>query len=199
VLFFTLAIWALLDFFRDPTRMSGLKASLFCGLYLISHGYIIPFIPCLIALTFLFADSDEQELGFLTKPCTGIRLLAREMIWFFPYLFFPLYYYPLLHTFNKAVWLGFFAFDHLPGFIDNIGYPLTLLILFSVASSIAIKKTRLRQTLLFTICGAFYLAPLFFGTPPGITVVRGYMLLGTYSWLLCALGVLDALLAKKEN
>jgi hypothetical protein len=42
------------------------------------------------------------------------------------------------------------------------------------------KRASSNETLLLVTCGAAYLAPLFFAAPPGITMVRGYMLMGTF-------------------
>ena len=196
VFFVTLAIWALLDFFEDPTLTSGLKASLFCGLYLISHGYILPFIPCVIILMSMFAGSAEQSPKGSSRLPAGIRLVVREKVYLFPLLFLPMLCSPILHTLRRPTQLGFYLFDHLPGFINNIGIPLALLMVFSAAGGIFVKQIRSRQSLLLFICGAAYLAPLFFGTPPDITVVRGYMLMGIYFWLLGTFVVMDALLAK---
>jgi hypothetical protein len=198
VFFVTLAIWALLNFFEDPRLTSGLTASLFCGLYLISHGYILPFIPCVIIMMFMFASSSGQSPQVLSRLHTGIRIVVRDKVYLFPLLFLPMLCSPFLHTLRKPTQLGFFLFDHLPGFINNIGIPLALLMFFSVVVGIFVKQIRSKQSLLFFICGAAYLAPLFFGSPSGITVVRGYMLMGGYFWLLAMLVVMDSLLARNK-
>ncbi len=199
VFFVTLAISALLDFFEDPTLKSGLTASLFCGLYLISHGYILPFIPCVIILMFMFAGSSGYSPKGLSRLRTGIRLVIREKVYLFPLLFLPMLLSPILHTLRRPSQLGFYLFDHLPGFINNIGIPLALLMFFSVTGGILAKQIRSKQFLLLSICGAAYLAPLFFGTPPDITVVRGYMLIGIYFWLLGTLVVMDSLLTRNKR
>jgi hypothetical protein len=197
VFFVTLAIWALLDFLRNPTLASGLKASLFCGLYLISHGYILPFIFCFVVIL-LFAE-DNGQVSASSKLRRGISLAVTEKVWLFPLLFVPMYFVPLLHTLAKPTQLGFYLFEHLSGFVNNVGVPLALLLLTAVAAGILAKEVRSSQTLLFACCGGAYLAPLFLGTPPGITVVRGYMLIGIYFWLLCAMVVVDALFMRNRR
>jgi hypothetical protein len=60
--FVTLAIWKLLDFFQQPTVRIELLASAPAGLYLISHGYIIPFIPCVISIINLFGHAEKRDV-----------------------------------------------------------------------------------------------------------------------------------------
>ena len=189
VFFVTLAIWKLLDFFERPTTTSGLSASIFSGLYLISHGYIIPFIPCLISMMVLFAPAKKNDV--FTRFTASVKLCWRHLVWIFPLLFFPLYLYPIGHALRKPTRLGFYLQDHLPGFIENTGYLLALLLFTAIIISLCAKTLRSKYTILFIICGASYLAPLFFGTPKGITVIRPYMLMGTYFLVLSAAVVLD--------
>jgi hypothetical protein len=196
VFFVTLAIWALLNFFEYPRLTTGLMASLFCGLYLISHGYILPFIPCAIILVLLFAGNDEQNPRVLSRLTEGIRLAVRKKVYFFPLLFLPMLCAPILHTLRRPTRPGFYLFDHITGFINNIGIPLALLMLFAALSSVFVKHSRSKQSLLLFSCGVAYLAPLFLGAPRGITVARGYMLMGIYFWLLATLVVMDALRSK---
>jgi hypothetical protein len=197
VFFVTLAIWRLIDFFEKPTAKSGLLASVFSGLYVISHGYILPFIPSLVSIILLFGPSKKS--GIVFRFNTGMKLCSQYLVWVFPLLFLPLCVYPLGHSLRKPTRLGFYLQDHLPGFIENVGYFLALLLFAAVIISLCSKVIRSKYTILFTICGAAYLAPLFFGTPPGITSIRGYMLMGTYFLLLCAAVVLDKLLVTKPS
>ena len=198
VLFVTLAIWTLLDFFEHPTLISGLGASLFCSLYLISHGYILPSIFCFIVLMLIFVGNNEQDPSAFSRLHKGVKLVITNKVWLFPLLFLPMAVLPILHTLAKPTRLGFYVFDHVPGFVNNIGVPLALLLCITIASSIFVKEIRSKHTIFFAICGAAFLTPLFIGTPPGITVVRGYMLMGIYFLLLGALVVVDALLTPKK-
>jgi hypothetical protein len=193
VFFVTLSFWALFDFFQQPTYRSGFVASFFCAMYLISHGYIIPFFPCLILFTLLFV---RKCFGLFQDLWKGIKLLLIRWVWFFPILTVPMVYFTVQHTLEKPTRLGFFVLDHLSGFVGNMGLPLTILGLMAVASALWIRSLRTNWGVFFAVGGVFYLAPLFFGTPPGITLVRGYMLMGGYLWTLCMVCVMDVLISK---
>jgi len=196
VFFVTLAFWALLNLFRRPSRRTGLVASLTCGLYLISHGYIIPFVPCLFAAAILLVRSRDSAIG--RRLGTGIVIMGRSLVWVFPLLFLPLYYHPLEHTLGKDTRLGFYLADHVRGFVGNVGIPLGLLMVAAAVLGVTLRRMRSRESILFAICGASYLAPLFFGAPPGITVVRGYMLVGTCFWLVSLAAAFDRLMERKR-
>ena len=60
VFFITLAIWALVNFFSKPSIKGGLISSLFIGLYLISHGYILSFFLCLLYIIFFYMPSGVK-------------------------------------------------------------------------------------------------------------------------------------------
>jgi hypothetical protein len=193
VFFVTLAIWKLIDFFETPTLKTGIAASAFSGLYLISHGYIIPFLPSLVSLVVLFAPGEKN--GLLNRLTTGVRLCSRYFVWLFPLLFLPLCVYPLGHALRKPTRLGLYLPDYLPGFVENIGYFLASTLFAAVVIGLFSNQVRSKPVLLFMACGAAYLAPLFFGARPGITSIRGYMLMGTFFLVLCAAVVLDKALA----
>lgn len=189
VFFVTLALYSVLKFFQQPSLLSGLKASFLTGLYLLSHGYIIPFLPCFILLLFL---SPSEESSVFARLKNRTILVIKYFVWLFPLLFLPMSLYPLKHALNKPAQFGFFFLNHLAGFIGNIGYFLFGLLVLSSLFFIFAKTARSAQNLLLLLCGIFYLAPLIFGTPPGITVVRGYMLLGTYFLILFTLRAFES-------
>lgn len=193
--FITLAIWAVLNFFDSPTAKNGITASWFLGLYLISHGYIVPFIPCLITMVVLF--SGYQHGAIAQRFIQGYRLLITKWVFLFPILFISFYAGALLHTLEKKTRLGFFLPNHIFGLISNVGALLFLAFIFSVILIILIKKFRSRNSLLFFIFGISYLAPLFFLTPPGITLVRGYTLIGIYFFVLLTAVLLDQMVKLK--
>lgn len=197
VFFITLAIWKLIDFFYLPSAKNGLTASLFLGLYLIAHGYIIPFIPSLLLTTALFNNKNGGTLIY--RLYHGIALLFKRLVWVLPVLLFPFYSSSILHTFRKQTRLGFFLKYHLAGFIENIGIILTALILYSLFAVIFYKKLRENKIILFMGIGIFYLLPLLFGTPAGITISRGYMLISAYFLVLCAIIVFDKLFERNRR
>ncbi len=176
VFFVTTAIWALIQFFRHPAGF-GLIASLFTGLYLISHGYILPFIVPLVAIIFLFGPPDNQNIKYRFIQCS--RLIINKLLWLFPIALFPFYLVPLQHTFSKKTHLGFYWF-YIFTFIRMAGIFLFVYFIISAFYFFIARSPRRKSAALFFICAISYLAPLFFGTPKGITVVPGYMLMGTY-------------------
>jgi len=191
VFFGAIALWSLLNFFNHPTTKTGLVASLCSALYLISHGYIIPFIPCLVSVAALFPPSERDSA--LDKLGTGIKLLTARLVWLLPVLSLPLCYTSVVHGLQKRARIGFFLPNHILGFVENTGVLLALcLLVFTVIGTLS-RKTRSKEILLLATWGLAYLAPLFFGTPPGVTVVRGYMLVGTFYLVLCTTLVLDKL------
>ena len=197
VTFVTIAIWALVDFFEHPTKITGLKASFFTGLYLISHVYIVPFIFCLASIAVIFGPKYNSNI--FHGACAAAADAARKLVWVFPVLFFPFYYHAIAHTLEKSSRLGCYLPHHIGGFVGNIGLFLTLLLVISIIMGAVYKDLRSKYTLLFTASGLCYLLPLFFGAPPGITVIRGFMLMGIYFWVLCLACVLDRFSVKHQK
>ena len=78
--------------------------------------------------------------------------------------------------------------------MNNIGIFLLFLIISSTIIFLFYKNFRNKLNLFFLLCGIAYLVPLFVGTPPGITVVRGYLLMGTYFLILFAVLIVDKLI-----
>ena len=184
-----LALWALVAFLQRPTLLRAAAASLAGALYLMSHGYILPFVPCFFITLYYFAP--EPLLPPARRFLNALLLLARRGVWLAPLLAAPLYYHPLMHAFTKRTRPGFYLADHLPGFIGNAGLLLGVMMAAAALYAVVNRASRRRPEGLMALCGAFYLAPLVFGTPPDITVVRGYMLAGACFWLLCLGFVMD--------
>ena len=195
VLFITLAVWTLRGFFAEPTIRTGLTASLASGLYLVSHGYILPFLPCLVVLIIFWAPGREGNV--FSRLWVGTKLLARKGVWVFPLLALPFCLHPLAHALQKPSRPGFYLFSHAAGFLGNIGLGVMLLLAAAVAAFVMLRETRTQAVVFLALGGAFYLAPLFLGTPAGVTVVRHYMLMGTVLWVWAAALVLDVLAAKR--
>jgi len=201
VFFVTLAIWKLVDFFEVPTVRTGLIASFFVGLYQISHGYILPFLPCLICISVLFA-STYPEAPFLKSFWLSSLLSIKNFLWLFPLLFVPLSYYSLRHIFidRGGGKLGCYLFDYIPVFVATLGLPLTLFFCLSVIVSIFSKKVRSKKNILFIICGSLYLIPIFIDiSPDSGTVVSGYFLMGAYFLILQLSCVCDELVKSHQK
>lgn len=197
VLAITLAIWALVRFFDNPTTRSGLTASLASALYLVSHGYILPFLPFVVLLIILWAPAGGKNL--VRRFWAGTKLLARKGVWVFPLLALPFCLYPVGHTLKKPTRPGFYLGSHLSGFLGNTGLGVILLLVVAAAAFIKLREARTRTIISLALGGVFYLAPLFVGTPAEITAVRHYMLMGTVLWIWAAVLVLECLAAKRPN
>jgi hypothetical protein len=178
VLFVTLAIWSLLDFFDRPTLKRGLVASFFLGLYLISHGYVLPVVFCLVSMLTIFPRGGARTP--LGKLKWGLYLFVTRWVWLFPALFSRVCFYSLAHSVSKPTAFGVYLSQHLPRFIENVGILIFVFLIVTVLIGLFSKRASSNETLLLVTCGAAYLAPLFFAAPPGITMVRGYMLMGTF-------------------
>lgn len=196
VFFVTLAIWSLLDFYDRPTLKQGLVASFFLGLYLISHGYILPIIFCLVSMMALLPRGARTSLGKFKR---GISLFVTRFVWLFPALFSRVCFHSIAHSVNKATSFGIYLLHHLPGFIENVGILAFVFLVATALIGLFSKKASSGETLLLVTCGATYLAPLFFATPPGITVARGYMLMGTFFLVLNMAIVIGKLATKHEK
>ena len=196
VFFCTMALQALLRFWQTPNRKSGFMASLAIGLYLVSHGFIVPFFPSFFIALLLF--SPDKKGSLFSRIRSGIVLCCKNYIWLFPLLFSPLCIYPMAHTLSKKTRLGFYLSNHFSSLLADVGIFFLALLLMATIAYWAFAKIRSQPliTLLgFMACA--YMAPLLFGTPPGVTVVRDYLLMGIYFWMLFAILVLDKLLPQK--
>jgi hypothetical protein len=206
VFFVTLALWALLDFYADPTWKRGFVASIGLGAYLLSHGYVVPVVFCVASMAILFAQTKSmatESLLFCPRRIEspsrvrrfgrGIELFVVRFVWFWPAVALAIYAQAILHMFRKRTAFGLFLPHHLPGFIGNIGLPMAALVLVASVVGLLVKRARSNETLFLLTCGTAYLAPLFFAVPPGITVIRGYMLMGTCFLVLNTIVVIEKL------
>lgn len=105
----------------------------------------------------------------------------------------PLLVKPIKYSFTKKTALGFYFTDHLPGFLGNYGHGLMVLVLFGLLYFTYRLANRNRFLIFLLIVGISYLAPLFLGTPPGITVIRGYFVLGGMFLILVSVAAFDNL------
>ena len=213
--FAVLAIWAFISFFEQPTLKRGFLSSFVLGLYFISHGYIMPFLPCLFfiiilaslpekekVLRGLIKDHDEKSIslfhGFLVLLrylWEGIVLLLRRFVWFFPLLFMPLYFSSVKHIFitkGGIRRLGFYLLEgNFEEFLRVTGLPLVICYCLAIIVIIFSKRIRTKRAVLFLVCGIVYLVPLFFSGPVGFTEISGYMLVGSYFLILFSAAVFD--------
>jgi len=196
-LFVTLALWALLDFFESPTRRTAATASVCSALYLLSHNYIAPFAVCLLVLVSM--PLGEERGPVLSRVRKRVHLMFARLVWLAPVLTLPAWRCAVAHSMTKEFEVGLYVAEHFQGFIANAGWPLLLPCVAAVAVCFIRRLRTSPQGRVLALCGAAYLAPLFLLAPPGVTVTRGYMLLGTYFWVLCGALVLGELAATRRR
>ncbi|MFC1668840.1 hypothetical protein ACFL20_00490 [Spirochaetota bacterium] len=189
VFFLTMAIWSLLNFFEGPTRRRGITASIFSGLYIISHGYFLPFFPVLVTIIFLFSPVKDGNIFDRFKA--GLLVYLKNRAWLFLLILFPFTTRPWIHLYFKKTSMGFYLFSYLPDVAFAWGLFIAILFVISILINIFVKKTRSTAGFLFIIVSIVYLMPLWFGSPPGVTVARGYMLISLYSLMIYMLIVFD--------
>lgn len=185
-LFLTLALWSLVAFFSRPGWKQATLASLASGLYLISHGYILPFFLSLPLIAALLGPGGDA----LGRMRNGLGLLVTRLVWVVPLLLFPLYMQSLIHTQERVDFS--FHLGTVRGFVQNVGIPLAFLLAASVPAALASPRLRSPAILMLSGVGALYLAPLFVFTSQ-LTVVRGYMLVGTLLLVKSAILAVDRL------
>jgi Dolichyl-phosphate-mannose-protein mannosyltransferase len=180
LLFLLLAVPALVSYLETPSLKRGLLASLMLGLYLISHGYFLPLVPALVMMMALLGPEPIWWRRLLQNAWG----LVRHMVLLFPLGFWPLYRASLKHALRKESHFGFYLDDHFMGFLGNLGWLLLALLVLGWLAPLWCPKPRRKTVAVVAGLSLLYLAPLFFASPPGVTVVRGYMLIG------CGMGVL---------
>jgi len=178
----TLAMWALIAFLKSPRPLTAAAASGLSALYLLSHGYFFPFAGCLVAVTAVFGPGE----GVPERLRGGAVLLVRKLVWVGPSLAFPLYWYALAHALTRRARAGFYLPEHAWGFLGNVGWPLALCFAAALALSVRVRTGGRPVAGLLGVCGLSYLVPLMLAAPPGVTMVRGYMLVGITLLVLCA-------------
>lgn len=183
----TLAFWSLLSFLEDPTLRKGLIASTFAGLYAISHVNIFPFLPCVVAAAVM--------LGQGRRVLDRLRPLATRLVWLVPAVLLFFAHGPFFRLLQKQTRFGFYLPHHFPGMIWNTGLPLALLIVTLVLLGVVPRELRSRRAGFLAAAGIIYASPLLLGAPPGVTIARGYLMLGTCLLLMAAALTLDRLMA----
>src|SRR5207249_3559979 len=139
-LFLTLAIWALVRFFAEPDRKRGLVASLALAAYEVSHGYILPFIPCFVLAVAFFARGESV----FDRLSRGLRLLIEHRVWLFPVLLLPLTLKPVAYALRKKAVLGFY--NYFPELFMDVGWPLAIWLAVSLCLGVLFRRTRSRMT-----------------------------------------------------
>ena len=187
----TMAFWSLLSFLEAPTLRGGLITSTLAGLYVVSHVNIFPFLPCVVAAGVM--------LGQGRRILDRLRPLVTRLTWLVPVVFLYFAPGPFLRLLQKQTRLGFYLPQHLPGMVWNTGLPLALFIITLVLLGVVPRELRSRRAGFLAAAGFIYTAPLILGAPPGITIARGYLMLGTCLLLMAAALTLDRLMASRRG
>ncbi|MEL6545302.1 MAG: hypothetical protein AAFQ82_11800 [Myxococcota bacterium] len=180
--FLTLALWSLFNFFETPGHHSAVTAGVAVALYLVSHGFIVPFFAG--ASLFLWLRGVRTSRALLWR---------HKVLWIIPLLYLPLTASALRHTADKKAKFGFYLFSYLEPMLANVGIPLALAAALAFAAYLRSKRLSpyVLPVLGFGVC---YFLPLIFGARPGTTVTRGYMLIGSYLVVFSGALALDSVL-----
>jgi hypothetical protein len=183
LVFMTIALWALLDFLERPGWFRGLAASAGCGLYLVSHHYIVPFFPCVLLL-FVTVGRREHE----ARMAAGLRGIATSLkygVWIFPLAVTPLLIPALNRTMEKPTELGIYLSAMPWATWFNMGAPLLLLASCATVAALLLRRLRSEAVLFFMLAAFIYVAPLYFGAPNDVVGdKREYSTMALYFWIL---------------
>ncbi|MFW5746290.1 MAG: hypothetical protein ACOCWQ_01930 [Nanoarchaeota archaeon] len=168
--FLMLALISLRWYLRSPSLWRGLACSTAFAAYLCSHGYFMPVV--LVVAWYL--------LLFTQDTLAALKDLVRHFVWIMPVLAYPFFISSIYHALNKNARFGLFMFAYLDEFGTAFGAAMTLLIGVALAAVIArvVARKEVRPALFLLGAAGVYLLPLFLTGPPGVTVIRGYMLIG---------------------
>ena len=195
-MFLTIALWSLFNFYGDMTRKNAVIASVFCGIYIISHGYFAPFAIVLLCIIYIYSPVSGK---FLNRIKAGLGLYLKRYLWAGMAVFLPLTARPLIHMFAKKTKPGFYLFAYLPDFVSCTGILITLLIAFSLVIYAVSRPVRSKEGSVLLITGFLFICPIIFATPPGITVVKGYMLVPIVFFMYFAIIVMDRFITQRMS
>lgn len=192
------AVAALIRFFARPDLRRGITSGLLCALYLVSHGYILPFFGVLLLVPALLCDLDEPNP--LRRCGRGLKLYFTKGVFVPIVLAAPIYRYAIEHALEKRTRFGFYGLHYGGEVLQNLG--LFLVVLVIVAAIVFLVSWRRSQSplprdreglvvLALGGIGVGYLLPIFLMTPPGITLTRNYLILGPMFLVLAAVAVFD--------
>ena len=197
ILFATFAVWSLLVFYKNQSRKNAVIASALSGAYIISHGYFAPYAPVLLCIIYLY--SPVTDSGFMVRMKEGLKLYFSRYLWAGMAVMLPFTTRPLIHMFAKKTRFGFYLFDHIPGYVYSTGLFLSLLLLPAIILYLFSRRVRSRQASVMLLAGFFFMAPIIFGTPAGITVANGYMLVSAVFFQYFMLMVLDRFVSHRRT
>jgi hypothetical protein len=184
-LFSLLALHSFFRFLEEKTIKTGLQASFVIGVYMLSHGYFLPFAVVLFGTSFIFQYPLQRNLFKFILPF--IQDIKKYYLWLFPVLLSPAYFYPLKHALKKRVKPGFYLFDHFEEIVGNLGIGLFCIVLIGFFLFLRNFKAISSETKSYMFAGICYFLPLIFLSQPGLTVVRGYFLVGSVFFTLASL------------
>jgi hypothetical protein len=193
--FLTFTLIALVTFLSSGLKTSSFLFAITFSFYLVSHGYIVPSFPMLL---FGFWLLGAQDLYHSFKDFkSNFRLLLSHKYWVIPIIILPLTIPAIYHALQKKTRLGLYFIYHFKDFLGNTGIGITLMIFSAIVLLFFLRRKEFLNGVFLFLSGIFYLSPIFLGAPPGITVARDYMLVGTFLLILLAIYVYDKLHIKK--
>lgn len=195
-MFLTIALWSLFNFYDDMTRKKAVTASILCGIYIISHGFFAPFAIVLLFIIYIYSPEPGN---FMHRFKAGLGLYIKRYLWVGMAVLLPLTTRPLIHMFAKKTKPGFYLFDHLPAFVSCTGILIALLMSFSLIVYAVYKPLRSKEASVLLLTGFLFICPIIFATPPGITVVKGYMLVSVVFFMYFSLVVTDRFFENRRS
>ena len=190
------ALWSLFNFYDDMSRKNAVRASFLCGIYIISHGYFVPFAPVLLCIIYIYSPASGEN--FMKRMVSGLGIYFKRYLWVGMALLLPLTTRPLIHAFAKKTKPGFYLFDHLPDFITCTGIFIALMMALAIILYAVYRPVRSKEGAVLLCAGLFFIAPIALATPPGITVVKGYMLVSVVFLMFFSIMVLDRAFSRRR-
>lgn len=193
-----MAVAALIRFFDRPGVRRGVIAGLLCSLYLMSHGYILPFFGVFLLIPALLGDRVDSNP--LRRCVRGIKLYFTKGVFVPIVLAAPIYRHAIEHALEKRTRFGVYAWQYSGEVVQNIGLFLAVLVIVAaLAFGVSWRRSRTvlpsdRSGLVILALagiGIGYLLPIFLMTPPGVTLTRNYLILGPMFLVLAAVAVFD--------
>jgi hypothetical protein len=194
VFWLSIATLALLHLFERPSFLRGLLASFCCGVYLVSHHYVIPFAVYFLAICALSAAPGEKSL--LESIRSGVATFLRNGGPLFPLLAIPVIYHSLGYTFvhrPPQPKLDFRPLDFVATLYQSAGDFVATALLIAIPVGLARTVGRSRALPFCVLTAAAYMAPLFLSDAPDHHEVSQYSIIGIHFMVVAAALALNTL------
>lgn len=177
----SLALLTLIRFYEQPSGPRALGAGLASCLYLVSHGYIVPFFPLFVSVAWLYCGRD---LGGVWRRF--------PTVWILPLLYLPLGLPALERAAQPPGGLGWYFLDHVDGLLANVGLFLASAVGAALAVMVVHRLARRDPRIHVLLVGAvLYGAPLMLTAPTDMNAARGDLLITVFLAAMAAVVILD--------